>query len=172
MVVWLRSLQERLAVYLYPICCLLLLEYLMRSFISTKGTLAFIGPTLAALGISFVLPLTIRRLMTKEQLKERLKEKQEKIPDAISDKLEEIINREDELGNIGVSIQLDDDMNVPHAAWLLTSLLFTPVWAYALYLSIKFPEGFWWVFPCSCYPGFFNYVVGFGLAELREMKVR
>lgn len=165
---WLKSLRGRIVVYLYPLCTLLFIELLMRTLVSSKGSLTFIGPTLAAIGVSFVLPLTTKRSKTKEEQKKRLRMRQGKISQELINKLEEVINKEDELLKGGVSIQLAEEEDFMLAGWLMTTLLFTPVWVYALYLSIKFPDGFLWIFPCSFYPGFFNYVFGFGLSELRE----
>lgn len=168
---WWKSLKGRLAVYLYPLCSLVALEFLMRSLTSSEGTLAFIGPTLAAIGVSFALTLTVKRPMTKEQQKEKLRERQGRIPQHILNMLDTLVDARDELEKGKISIEVEEESDHLLAGWLLTTLIFTPVWAYALYLSIKFPNSLWWLIPSSCWPGIFNYVLGFGLSELRERKV-
>src|SRR5262249_6658552 len=68
----LKSSQRRWAMYLYPLI-LILLEFLMRGLLSIEaGTI--IGPSLAAVGASFAIPLTVKKPLTLAKL-EKLKQK-------------------------------------------------------------------------------------------------
>jgi len=129
MAAWWKSFKGRLSVYLVPVCTLGVLEFLIRyvgssNNVSSNDTLTFIGPTLAAIGISFALPITTKRLRTNEQDIESLRKRQGKIPPDTMTKLEDIVNARDELRKVGVSIQFDEAKNLIYFGWLLIAIIF------------------------------------------------
>lgn len=82
MVAWLRSFSSRLPVYIYPLT-LVGIEFLLRQ-LALLETKTFIGPTLASIGVSFLLPLTSKKTLTLEKWK--------KFPPAIAQKIEDLQN--------------------------------------------------------------------------------
>src|SRR5690242_20184162 len=74
---WLNSFLNRWFMYLYPFL-LIFTEAVLRAAdkagVMTLETTSFIGPSLAAVGAAFVVPLTARRPMTQEKL-EKLKKR-------------------------------------------------------------------------------------------------
>ncbi len=147
---WLTSIPERLPMYLYPLF-LVLIEVLLRS-LSFLDAQTFIGPTLAAIWASLILPLTIQRSLTPEKLK--------KMPKTI---VKQLITMQQQ----GMSVQLTSEKRFIQICWTCI-LVLTLIWVWALYLAIKFPHLFWWNTPSNYIPGFINFFIGFVLSEIRE----
>lgn len=141
MIEW-RSIPERLPIYIFPIC-LLLIEWILRST-SSLDTKNFIGPTFAAVGVGYVVPLTVT--------------KQRNLPQNIVDVLKQA----------GLSARPLSEVHFISFCWVFT-LIFTALWVWTLFLASKFPDIYWWWFPTSYYPGFVNFLGGFLLSEIREV---
>jgi hypothetical protein len=146
-----KSLPERLPIYAYPVF-LLAIEFMLKSLASLEIQ-PFIGPTLAAVGASFTLPLLIRRPVTVEKLR----------------KYPQIVKQLEKLHQQGQAIQFLSRTEMLFIQICLTcTFLLTVIWIWTLYLSIKFPTGLWWHLPSNLFPGFINYIIGIVLSEIRE----
>jgi len=150
MSVWWKSFLDRLPVYIFP-AFLVVIEWILRS-ISSLDTQTFIGPTLAAVGASYLVPLTIDKPLTQE--------KQKKFPQVIIDEFEMLRGK-------GISVRTESEQHFIQFCWVCV-LVFTGTWALSLYLSAKFPHNLLWIAPASYYPGIVNYFGGIVLCEIRE----
>lgn len=150
MLAW-KSIAERLPIYIYPLF-LLMIEYILRSLGSLEIQ-PFIGPTLAAVGTSLVLPLIIRKPLTVEKLK----------------KYPQIVRQLDRAHQQKLPVGYLPPAEITFI-YICLSFIFilTGIWAVALYLSIKFPDELLWIVPSNYIPGFINYFIGVVLSEIRE----
>lgn len=135
---------ERLFVYFFP-AFLIALEWFMRSAFALDTEL-FVGPILASVGLSFLIPLTIPKKSDPHKLSKEAQEELERLHLTFIPKRERIF------------MQL---------CWLLM-LIFIISWVSALYLS-TIPGQYWWRFPISYYPGIFNCFAGIIMSELKEL---
>src|SRR5947209_1744322 len=119
------TLHERLAIYLFPIL-FVVIEYILRA-LANLDTLTFIGPTLGAVGVGYVIPLTIA--------KKRTIDLDQGIIDALKQKGYDLPLPKREARFIGF-------------CWVI-SLVFTGLWVYTLFLAVKVPNEIWWIFPHS-----------------------
>jgi hypothetical protein len=128
---------ERIFVYFLP-TFLIALEWFMRAAFSLETEL-FIGPILASVGLTFLVPLTIPKKTHHHhhQLSKQMREELERLQFTVIPKRERRF------------IQL---------CWSLM-LIFILAWLSTLYLS-TLPGQYLWRFPISYYPGFFNAFVG------------
>lgn len=113
----------------------------MRSAFALDTEL-FIGPIFASVGLSFLIPLTIPKRTDPHKLSKQTQEELERF----------------KLTLIPRFIQ---------SCWMLM-LIFIISWVSTLYLS-TIPGQYWWRFPISYYPGFFNVFIGIVLSEIKEL---
>src|SRR5437764_941392 len=107
-----KSIHERLPVYIFPIL-LVVVEWIMRSFSPALGdTQTFIGPTLAAVGATYLIPLTVK--------------KKRDYPQSIMS----VLNQN------GLTAVPKKEAIFITWCWILL-LVFTALWALSLYLAVK-----------------------------------
>jgi hypothetical protein len=152
----LKSSQRRWAMYLYPVM-LILLEFLMRSLLSIEAG-AIIGPSLAAVGTSFAIPLTVKKPLTVaklEKLKLTLKPTaySQVIPMYITGTMTYTDEEEEQVRNMGNAF----------------ALLLMGIWAVTLVMTIKYSA--WWTSPLAVALGLISSCTGLVLTEWSERKV-
>lgn len=160
-----RSVHYRLPVYAYPLF-LVLVEWFLRSFASLE-TKTFIGPTLAAVGASLLLPLTVKKPLTVTRRDRVVKEMDEASPE-----LAEAFKKLSPEKQSKVSYIPQTEAIFVQVCWL-SVLMLTLIWVWALFLSIKSPNDLWLDrnIPANYVPGFINFFLGFMLSEIREGEV-
>lgn len=141
MIAW-SSVHERLPMYVFP-AFLILTEWIFRS-ISSVDTETFIGPTLAAVGAGYVVPLTIM--------------KKRNYPQDVVD----IMNK------YGLTAQPIREIRFIALCWVFL-FFFTGLWLLSLFLSARHFGQNSIVVPEYDYPGIINYLGGFLLSEVREV---
>jgi hypothetical protein len=150
---WFFSFSGRWPLYVFPFF-LLLVEIVLRSaFLEDITTL--IGPSLAATGAAFVVPLTVKRPMTLEKL-EYLKKNTTR-PDLIEEAI--LKNKLD--------VTTDEEQGVINICSASVFVL-VALWVLALYLAVKHDKTSLWLVPVGLIPGLVNCLVGLILTELRE----
>jgi hypothetical protein len=160
-----RSVHYRLPIYAYPLF-LVLVEWFLRSFASLE-TKTFIGPTLAAVGASLLLPLTVKKPLTITR-RDRVAEEM----NAVSPELAEVFKKLSPDKQSKVSYTPPTETLFVQVCWL-SVLILTLIWLWALFLSIKSPNDLWLngSVPANYVPGFINFFFGFLLSEIREGEV-
>lgn len=103
----------------------------------------FLGPTFAATGIGFMMPLTEPKTL---RMAQRL---------------------ENHLKDIGASVILESDQMLIDTAWGLV-FVFLLFWAASIYLSVKMTGGASWMFWTSLTLGLLNYLVAIILFVIKE----
>jgi len=135
---------KRILIYGFPFF-LMFLEVLLRKAYKLDSE-EFIGPTLAAVGISFLLPLIVprrREYPFSQQTTNELNKQNVVVVNRSEDRFIDIV-------------------------WILIFLL-TGLWAYSLYISAAKSIAMWWVLPNYKVIGFANYFVGVLCSELKEV---
>jgi hypothetical protein len=135
---------KRILIYGFPFY-LILIESILRKAYRLESE-AFIGPTLAAVGVSFLLPLIVpkkRDFPVTQQTKQ-------------------------EVEAHGMTMRYKSEERFIDAVWLFIFTL-TACWTYCLYLSSQSQIQLWWTFPIYKIIGFFNYFVGVLFSEIKEV---
>lgn len=151
----LKSSQRRWAMYLYPLM-LVLLEILMRSLLSIEAG-SIIGPSLAAVGASFVIPLTVKRPLTIDKLN-KLKQRMKQT----------VYSELVEAYTTGTIYYTDAEEEQVRSMGITFALLLMALWAVALVLTIK-PSGSW--SPLTVVLGLLSCFIGLLLTEWSEGKI-
>jgi hypothetical protein len=135
---------KRILIYGFPLF-LLLIEALFRAALKLD-TNAFMGPTIAAVGVDFLLPLIVPKPrqypFSKNIKKEIAKHKIVIIPSA--------------------------EQRLIGFIWIFIFIL-TCSWVYSLFISSTQPSLLWLGFPAYLVLGFANYFVGVLFSEMKEV---
>jgi hypothetical protein len=151
----LKASQQRWAMYLYPLI-LVLLEILMKSLLSIEaGTV--IGPSLAAVGAGFAIPLTVKKPLSIKKLK-GLKQKMKP----------SVYNQLAPMYTNGTIHYTDDEEEQVRNIGYSATLILTGCWAITLVLTIKPPA--WWAVYLTVVLGVVSCGVGLALIEWSEGK--
>ncbi len=134
-----KTLLERLPIYILPVA-LVVLEWVIRSAFAID-TQAFIGPSLASIGIGLVMPLTTRRTVEFD------------IPTQFEAMLEQK----------GWAVVSTQEQRFIQICWVSIPILMA-MWAVTLYASTKFPLQYW----RNLALGTVNFMAGILLSEARE----
>lgn len=153
---WLSSFSNRSRMYLYgPV--LIILELVLRNGLQNglhlTNTQAFIGPSMAAVGASALLPLTFEKPLTSERL--------EKMPPEVKDKLIAAQQHPE------VSVSLTKEKNFIGTCWAV-AIICTCVWFISLFLSLTQPDSSFLALPVNYWPGIIVYAISVILSEVRE----
>ena len=135
---------KRILIYIFPFF-LLVIEAILRAILSLD-TKTFVGPTLAAVGIGFVIPL----------IKPRQRDYNIR-PDLKATLIKE--------GFLLISKRVEIFIDF---VWLFT-FIFTGCWACTLYLSNKLPDYYWLGIPAYLFLGLLCYFGGVVFSEIREV---
>jgi len=135
---------ERIHIFFFPLY-LVLIELVMRLSLKVD-TYAFLGPTLAAVGIGFAIPLTIPKDITRT-----FAQSTQKV-----------------LKNHGAAVYSRRDYTFVVLVRIIL-LLFTAGWSYSLYLSVESPGKTLCYIPVSLGLGVLNYVVAIVLSVIKEI---
>jgi len=152
----LKSSQRRWVMYLYPLM-LVLLEVLMRGLLSIEAG-AIIGPSLAAVGASFTIPLTVKRSLTLEK-GEKLRRIMK--PAVYSELIKFYMN--------GIFSYTDTEEEQVRSVGIAFALVLMALWAVTLVLTLKFSA--WWASPLTVALGLLSCLIGLLLTEWSEGKV-
>jgi hypothetical protein len=134
---------KRLLIYGFPFF-MLLIEALFRAALKLD-TNAFMGPTIAAVGVGFLLPLIVP--------------KQRQYP--FSDDVRR------EISGHRIVIIPTAEQRLIDVVWIFIFVL-TSGWIYSLYISSTQPQLLWFNIRAYLALGFANYFVGVLLSELKE----
>lgn len=133
---------KRVLIYGFPFF-LLLIEALFRAALKLD-THAFMGPTIAAVGVGFLLPLIIpkpRQFSLSESVRE-------------------------EIAEHGITIIPTAEQRLIDVVWIFIFLL-TSSWVGSLYVSSTQPDLLWFDMKAYLILGFVNYFVGVLFCELK-----
>jgi hypothetical protein len=143
--------------YLYSLT-LVLLEILMKSLLSIDaGTV--IGPSLAAVGASFAIPLTVKKPLTLQKLE---KMRQNMKPFVYRQFVQMYI--------AGTFFYTDREEEQIRSVGSAAMLVLMMTWAVTLVFTVRPPKGVAWATPLTFLLGALSCVVGLLLAEWSEGK--
>ncbi|MCP4373229.1 MAG: hypothetical protein GY797_34760 [Deltaproteobacteria bacterium] len=132
----------KILIYGFPVI-LMIIEFILRASLALD-TQIFIGPTLASVGIGFVIPLVAPKEKNFGLTDKKIKEYQTK----------------------GIVLRSTRDETFIHFVLILI-FVFTISWMSSLYLSSQFPKMTWLTVPAYMYPGFLNYFGGVLLSVVK-----
>lgn len=122
--------------YIFPVL-LIIIESFFRTAYPEKD-LSFIGPTLASIGLGFLLPLVSIKRDTNTTLS----------PQTI-----------DELKKYNLVVTKEKALFFSEIGLFFLTIIIG-LWIWSLYLSISFPSTMWIIMPAPYVPGFVSYFLG------------
>jgi len=134
---------KRILIYGFPFF-LIALEYVLRTALSLDSE-TFMGPTLAAVGISFLLSLIVPKNRELDLSQET----------------------QNEIDRLGIIVVPRGEQILIDLVWVFIFAL-TASWAYCLYLSCINPSTTWFKIPAYQLLGYGNYFIGVLFSEIKE----